>query len=230
MNWLNSEIFRAQRWSYRHWFNSASSRLFKQPPSIIADHFDVKLEATGGILKDDRTTTVKQIQVGEKKLVLKRYNARSFWHQIKRALRVSRAQRCWCMSYHFQRAGLNVAEPLMMFERRFGPLRGNAYFLTQYLAGEELLTLLPTMSAHQQQRVKHAITAAFAAMRQHKITHGDMKATNLLWVNNELYFVDLDAARKHRSKLLWQHSHSKDQQRFLKNWQHHPALKNLFSM
>jgi len=64
------------------------------------------------VFKNDKTTSVAQL------------------------IRPSRAQRCWSMSYKFARAGLNVATPLMMYERRIGPLRLDAYFLNEKLSGK----------------------------------------------------------------------------------------------
>ena len=65
-------------------------------------------------------------------------------------------------------------------------------------------------------------------MREAKVTHGDMKATNLMWVNERLFFIDLDGAKKHVSQQSWQHAHKKDVKRFLKNWRDQPDLLSLF--
>ena len=57
-----------------------------------------------------------------------------------------------------------------------------------------------------------------------------MKATNLLWVDGALYFIDLDAAKKHAWwSLTWGKAHAKDKRRFLKNWAEKPDLLSLFS-
>lgn len=201
---------------------------------IIVNEFDSSLDASheslnaaiehGDVLKHDQTTTV----IRHKGLIVKRYNPRSNLHKIKRAFRRSRACRCWAMSYAFNRAGLNVAQPLMMYERRVGPIRTDAYFVSKNLIGEELLGILPTMSTDQQQQVLSAMRIAFVQMRKHKLTHGDMKASNLLWVDDALFFIDLDAATQHKTRASWRVSHRKDVRRFLKNWKSNPALTQLF--
>jgi len=202
---------------------------------IIASDFEAQLLACykdlnnslsqGEVLKHDQTTTVAR----HNGLIVKRYNPRSQLHKVKRAFRRSRASRCWVMSYAFNRADLNVAQPIMMYERRVGPIRTDAYFVSKDLYGEELLSALPNMCDEQQQKVLSALRHAFVQMRKHKLTHGDMKASNLLWVDGELFFVDLDAAKQHKTKSSWKISHSKDIKRFLKNWQNYPKLTALFS-
>ena len=179
--------------------------------------------------KHDQTTTVSKIVIGERSLVLKRYNSRSFTHKIKRALRQSRADRCWQMSYAFARAGLNVAPPVFMYEERLFFIRKYAYFANQYLTGEELLESLPRMEKADQIKVVEAFKRAMKIMQEYKITHGDMKASNLLWVNNELFFIDLDGARQHSSMLSWARSNKRDRRRFLKNWRENPEVEALFS-
>jgi len=175
--------------------------------------------------KDDRATTVVEVK---NSYILKRYNARNTQHLFSRALRQTRARRCWQRSYDFAKAGINVAAPAFMYEQRFGPIRLDAYFANEKLAGQELLSLLPTMSAEQKGRVAQQMQSVFEKMRAAKLTHGDMKASNILWVNGELYFIDLDAARKHLTLLTWNHSHKKDRKRFMKNWRNQPELLALF--
>lgn len=181
------------------------------------------------VLKDDRTTTVASVVFGTKHVVLKRYNPRNQWHKVKRALRKSRARRCWDMSYVFQQAGLNVSPPLLMLEDRFGPFRRNAYFANELLHGKELLNELPNMDGTGKEAVRLAVYDAFSKMSDARISHGDMKATNLLWVDGELFFIDLDAAERHgRWSLTWRASHNKDKKRFLKNWDQEPDIAKLF--
>jgi len=181
-------------------------------------------------LKDDRTTTVvKLVQQSQDALVLKRYNPRNHWHKVKRALRRSRARRCWQMSYAFARAGLNVAAPVLMFEQRFGPLRLDAYFVNAFLEGQELLTLLPALDECERRLVATEIRAAFGKMQAAKLSHGDMKASNLIWSQGKLFFIDLDAAQQHRSQFTWFRAHQKDRQRFLKNWADQPEILDVFS-
>ena len=220
-HWLNQEVTKKSEWHCQFWHAVTvhSVNLITK-----SDLLDDAIAASNTHFKHDKTTSVAMLELGSKKIVLKRYNPRSQGHKIKRALRQSRARRCWNMSYEFAAAGLNVAAPLLMLEVRFGPIRTNAYFANEYLQGEQLLSSLPGMPQDQQSAVVEAIEQAFEQMNKFKLTHGDMKASNLLWVNGKLYFIDLDAATRHQNNCSWRFFHQKDKKRFLKNWQNYPEL------
>lgn len=215
--------------SVNSWFarRVVAQNYIEQLPLNVSG-MNAALQTKESLLKDDRTTTVARLDIDNQSLVIKRYNPRSHWHKIKRALRRTRADRCWQMSYALAEAGLNVAHPILMLEQRFGPIRLNAYFVNELLEGEELMTALPRMGAEDQQLVKQAIAEAFDKMKHAMITHGDLKASNLIWKDSKLYFIDLDAAQVHRSNSTWLKANKKDRKRFLKNWNNSPELLALF--
>ena len=49
-------------------------------------------------------------------------------------------------------------------------------------------------------------------------SHGDLKASNFIYDNNEPYFIDLDAMRKHRLAFTAKRRKVKEIKRFLRNW------------
>lgn len=191
-------------------------------------HLDDLIDSSTHILKNDRTTTVVSNVPRLPDCILKRYNARDTNHVFTRAVRRSRAQRCWTMSYVFNRAGIGVARPVFMYEQRIGPLRLDAYFISKTLKGEELLTALPKMDDKEKKMVVIAIKDAFEKMSEAKISHGDMKATNIMWSDNKLFFIDLDASRQHQLASLSRRANIKDIRRFLRNWNEQPELLRLF--
>ena len=175
------------------------------------------LISSGELLKNDKTTTVAKVGLAGVEVVIKRYNARSLGHRFKRALRQSRAMRCWLMSKKFELAGLQVAPRLAMVEKRLGPFRLDAYFIAQWVEANELLAWLPEQSSKQKKSVKQQIVHIFSAFKQYRLSHGDMKATNLLWKEGQIVFLDLDAATQHESIVLWQRGYRRDKKRFAKN-------------
>ena len=223
-DWLSQSVKVSKNWlAYSRFVDNPELRI-----NLNRQLLDDKI-INADKLKDDRTTTVVRLTVEGTDTVLKRYNARSVAHKFKRALRRSCADRCWKMSHTFARAGLNVAMPLFMYEERFGFICKNTYFANEYLPGDELLEVLPNMAEAEIERVVTALKEAMTRMQSNKLTHGDMKATNLLWVAGELYFVDLDAARQHLFSTSWKRANLKDRKRFLKNWQNVPELKIAFA-
>ena len=169
------------------------------------------------LLKDDKTTTVAKLDIAGTSIIIKRYNARNFRHRIKRALRQSRAMRCWLMSEKFRAAGLQVAPRVAMIEKRFGPFCLDAYFITKWVDAEELLTWLPKQITEEKERARQQVNLVFKAFKQHRLSHGDMKATNLLWKDNRIVFLDLDAATQHESLTLWVRGNRRDKKRLAKN-------------
>ena len=226
--WIGQKVLKISKWRYRYWKKANSNtNIFNNHPSNL--DLDSFIENSDTVYKNDRTTTVVKLEQDGETYVLKRYNARNQLHKFKRTFRQTRASRCWQMSYQFQQAGLNVAEPVLMYEKRFGPVRADAYFINKFLVGIELLKQLPLMDAVEQQQVVLAITDSFNKMRLNKISHGDMKASNLMWVEGELFFIDLDASKKHLTNFGWNFSHKKDKKRFMKNWENKPKIQKLFN-
>lgn len=133
------------------------------------------------------------------------------------------------MSEAYKQAGLNVSMPVLMYEARFGAIRRRSYFASEFIPGDLLLDHLVTLNHEQQKQIMLAVQEAFAKMKQCRLSHGDLKATNLVWFEQQLYFIDLDAARQHCSQSSWQCAHQRDHKRFLKNWRDQPELLSLFS-
>ena len=69
----------------------------------------------------------------------------------------------------------------------------------------------------------------FLALREHRLSHGDMKATNILVQDRELVMIDLDSARRHMSGVWHSRSVARDKRRFLANWNPWPEMKRHFT-
>ena len=51
-----------------------------------------------------------------------------------------------------------------------------------------------------------------------RISHGDLKATNLLWDQGRIVLIDLDAMVQHRSVRQHARAWQRDRSRLLRNW------------
>ena len=74
----------------------------------------------------------------------------------------------------------------------------------------------------------NAPAAQFYRLHLLKISHGDMKATNLKIVDNQPVLLDLDSMKHHRFGLIAKHRHARDLHRFMRNWQADESLANAF--
>jgi tRNA A-37 threonylcarbamoyl transferase component Bud32 len=186
-------------------------RFLADPDSFIDEN---------ALLKDGNSSTVARIEINERNYVVKRYNIKSFWHGLTRAVRPSRAHHSWRNASVLEMLGVATPHPYLFLEERvFWFFRRRAYFLCEYIEGKDLGTALE----EQDLKVSTFDTltlfeALFEIMKEYRISHGDMKATNFLLKDGKLYVLDLDAMVRNNSKAKFTEKFSKDLLRFKKNW------------
>jgi tRNA A-37 threonylcarbamoyl transferase component Bud32 len=185
---------------------------------------------TGRLIKNDKTTTLSRLNLDIGEVVVKRYNTKNKWHWLRRSFQTSRARNCMTMSQHFSDCGIQVCQPIAMIESRVGFFRGKSWFVSKFGENELLVDFL---SRDQKpiviERVKRQIASMFQKLVDCRLSHGDMKATNILVKDDDLILIDLDASRKHYISLFHKIAISKDKNRFLKNWKNSPELLAHFS-
>jgi tRNA A-37 threonylcarbamoyl transferase component Bud32 len=179
--------------------------------------------ASGSPLKQGNTATLALIEHQGRKLVIKRYNIKGPAHALSRCWRPSRAWHSWLEGHRLRFLGIATPRPLALVERRFGPLRGRAWLIVEHCAGGSLATQPPSASHLQ------PVLDLFARLSAARISHGDMKATNLLWDGDRIGLIDLDAMRQHGSTAGYRRAWRKDRERFLRNWPTDPELTRTLS-
>lgn len=184
------------------------------------------------LLKDGNTCTVALAEIDHKKIVIKRYNIKSFWHSISRAFRPSRAAASWANAHRLNILGIASAQPIALFEQRkfsflAGGLRGKAYFLAEYLDLPDVAEYFAQTQDKVQcaEAVKNIVTL-FYKLFLLQISHGDTKATNIKMQGTQPVLIDLDSMRQHRKTNATEHA--RDLQRFMRNWQDNARLYNAF--
>lgn len=181
-------------------------------------------------IKSDNTTTLSTLPIDIGEVVVKRYNTKNLWHQIRRNFQVSRAFNCMKMSKSFSDHGIQIAQPLASIESVFGPIRGNSWFVSKWIDGQMLIDYLrDNRESADVDIIADQIKQTFRILLDQKMSHGDMKATNILLVDQNLCFIDLDGASMHLSKTAHRRAILKDARRFMKNWQANTDLKAVFN-
>jgi len=178
--------------------------------------------AFGGaeFLKRGNTATVVKVSGDQGGWVLKRYNIKSFWHGLSRCLRPSRAWVSWQSAHRLELLGIPTPRPLAMRENRSGPLRREAYFISECASGQDIKGwLLKWKEGEAPEWLDHQVTRLFNILWNSHVSHGDMKATNFIVVDEQIQVIDLDAVAWHSSEQKFVKAFRKDLQRFMDNWQ-----------
>jgi tRNA A-37 threonylcarbamoyl transferase component Bud32 len=182
------------------------------------------------LLKDGNTCTVALVEMGGKKIVIKRYNIKNFWYRLNRAFRQTRAAVSWANAHRLTILDVATAKPIALIEQKtFGLLQGKAYFLTEYIDAPDAADFFTkTRNKVQRAEAVHNMATQFYRLNLLKISHGDMKATNIKMQGAQPVFIDLDAMRQHTFSWSAERAHVRDLRRFMQNWQNDNALYNAF--
>jgi tRNA A-37 threonylcarbamoyl transferase component Bud32 len=181
-----------------------------------------------GVLKNGRGSTVGRIRIDDHDLVVKRYNIKGLWHALKRCARATRAARSWSNAHRLLALNISTPRPVSLLERRFGPLRGTAYFINEYVEGPRATDFFKAGDLNLQRTVALRMMEVLEKLKTAMISHGDMKATNIIIHREEPLLVDLDAMRAHSRGRSFESAHRKDVRRFQKNWADMPEAGELF--
>ena len=171
----------------------------------------------GKFLKNGRTSSVVKLEQDGCSLVIKRYNLKSLWHVLERFWRPSRAWHSWREGHRLDFLGFSTPKPLALIEERIGPLRRRAFLINAFCPG---VSLLHYLRADQEpaDNMAREIISLFAGLHKLRISHGDLKATNLLWHEGRVVVIDLDAVVQHRSAKSYARAWRRDRARLLRNW------------
>ncbi|MDR2837062.1 MAG: hypothetical protein LBV49_00585 [Azonexus sp.] len=173
--------------------------------------------ATGQCLKNGRTCTVAAIEVSGRRVVVKRYNLKDWRHVLSRLWRPSRAWHSWLAARRLNFYGIATPQALALIEERRGALRGRAFFIAEHCPGSNLLALLDP-AREPEPAIQYALRELFQTLYRLRLTHGDLKASNLLWYAGQIVLIDLDALTEHRSLSKFNRAWQRDRERLLRNW------------
>ena len=172
----------------------------------------------GQTLKNDKTSYVSRLIWNGSNIVVKRYNHRGFIHSLRHTIKGSRARRAWLNAHRLMILEIPTPRPLAYFEQRKGPLVWKSYLVTEYVNGQTLHHFLQDDNIPQEHRsaVTQQVIALLNNLGQHRISHGDLKPSNIMISNNGPVLTDLDAMKVHRWNWVHRARQIKDITRFTK--------------
>lgn len=239
---LLKEVQRVRRWRLRDYLRKAgrdcslfSARIGAFGARVLRRQQAALLEplledpdaflAAGRLCKGGGTATVAEVRVGATSLLLKRYNIKGLKHWLGRFWRPSRAWHSWIAGHRLELLGISTARPLAVRESRWLWLRGPAWLVTEFVDGQDAIThLAPYVESGPPEPELQALQALFTALQRERISHGDLKGSNLFWANGRWVLIDLDAVHQHNSDASFARAHARDRARLLRNWPEGSAL------
>ncbi len=178
------------------------------------------------VIKAGNTCTVFRVRMGEKVYVVKRYNIKGKWHFLRRCLRTTRALRSWLNANTLALFEVPTAAPVAFVEKHWGGLRLTSYFVMEDLSGEPLGNYFLTTDIDLD--LVDATARLLSDLARLSISHGDMKQTNFLVREGEVFLIDLDAMQYHEDRSAWRKAFKRDIKRFRRNWRRNPELLKCF--
>ena len=178
-------------------------------------------------LKDGNSATVVLSECEGKPVVIKRYNIKDFRHFLSRFWRPSRGWTTWKNAHRLKVLGVKTPKPIAVIEKRFGCWRHKAFYVSEY---EPALDALSVYSGQDKVSKQHlaAFFHLFSAMINAGISHGDLKANNILLTEGGISLIDLDAMKLCPGHKSFAKYFSKDMERFLCNWSANQGVREQF--
>ncbi len=198
---------------------------FLKNPDAIFHH------PTAMVLKDGRSATVVKVTLDQRDLVVKRYNMKDAWHQLRRCTRATRAAKSWELAHKLSLFGIPTARPVAYLERKVMGFRGQSYFVSEYVSGGHAGEYFARVRGDEAKikTMAEKIVALLTNLKKLQVTHGDLKITNILVNGKEQpVLIDLDGAVEHTSLSTLKRAWIKEIERFLQNFQQLPTLQQLF--
>ena len=194
----------------------------------ILDQADALVDG-GHLYKTGGAASVARVEVDNRALVIKRYNIKSFAHWLKRFWRPSRAWHSWREGNRLIFLGIATPKPLAVLERRFVWLRREAYLVTEYISGPDIIERFApyVASGDVPENELRALDSLFSRLIDARISHGDLKGHNVFWHEDRWALIDLDAMCQHTSQHAFATAFAKDRARFMRNWPVGSALHPL---
>jgi tRNA A-37 threonylcarbamoyl transferase component Bud32 len=209
--------------------------------SVCRDVFDEKnfykfltrideLMSGGQILKDGNACFVSRVNFGGKEIVVKRYDHKGIIHSLRHTIKKSRALRGWLNAQRLQRLNIATPRPVAYIEQRRGLLLWKSYLVTEYVNGQNFYSFLRDSEIGEEERSRaiEQVVELFDRLDKYRITHGDLKHTNILITGFGAVLTDLDAMKVHRFNWTYRIWRAKDMARFLRKTDSSPALDQIF--
>ena len=164
--------------------------------------------------------------------VLKYYYPKNLAKRINYGLRGSRAMRSWIAARAFETLGIPTPSAMLIREEKgVSRITLKQSFLACVLApGVPLSEITKDEDQAKLRMIAKQLKEAFTIMVNYRISHGDLKANNIIVdSDHRIRFIDLDGTAILSPPKEWQGLWERDRTRFLRNWPQGSLAHRLFS-
>jgi len=166
----------------------------------------------GQILKRGNTSYVSRINFNGKDVVVKRYNHKGLIHSLRHTILRSRARRCWLNGQLLLMLNVATPKPVAFIEIYKGVILWQSYLATEYVEGRHYGDFLkdPNISEDKKAQTLNQINDLLERMGRFKITHSDLKPSNIIVSQNGPVLTDLDALKIYKLDFIYKHKHERN--------------------
>jgi len=207
-------------------FHLALSSAYPIEPASVPQAI-LQSMAAAHYLKQGNTCTVLRGELAQRPIVIKRYNIKHFWHGISRGWRRSRASISWSNVHRLTWLGIATPAPVALLERKILGWQCEAYYLAEWLDGISLRHLTQQADAPAIALAAQHLADVFYRWHLLGISHGDCKADNFKYLDQQWWVLDLDSMRQHANEAKALRAHVRDLKRLFANWQASDRLYNV---
>ncbi len=170
----------------------------------------------GQILKKGRTSYVSCVTWNGKDVVVKRYNHKGFIHSLRHTIKRSRARRGWLHGHRLRMLNIATPKPLAYIEERKGLLLWKSYLVTEHIEGQRLYDFLRDSKTGEEERSKvtKQIMELLERLEKYRISHGDLKHSNILITEYKPVLTDLDGMKVHKWNWIYKVRRANEIERF----------------
>lgn len=213
----NCTAFICQKTASR--FLVAKRELYTEQMTVALQNPDA-LISEGHLLKNGNTATVARVDIAGQPYVLKRYNIKKPVHALIRSFIWSRAAVSWRNGLILEMLGIPTAKSYALIEDRWGPMRRRSYLLSEYIEAPQAWNIFENEQIVEDDKKAWAkkIGDLFLLLKHSQISHGDLKAQNILCPTEGPMFIDLDGMQTGQSYTGFSRQFKKDIQRFQISW------------
>lgn len=190
---------------------------FGDKPIKFLNQIDA-LMTDGSVLKNGNTCCVSKTFYNNKWIVIKRYNDKGLFHSVRHTIKGSRACRSWLHGHRLGMLHIPTPQPLAYIEVRKNLIIKKSYLITAFTEGITLHDLLRDKKVTEDQRTTaiHQTMNLINKLGQYRISHGDLKHSNIIITDKGPVITDLDSMQINKCRWKYKKRRTKDFNRFSK--------------